>query len=120
MEIEELIAMLEKAVHEDLLFIVEGMKDKASLEALGVGNLITLHGRPLFEVVESVSSKRVIVLTDLDAEGKKLYSFIAKELSRRGVIVDNTIRNWLFRNTALRHVEGLASYVNGMRGRQMR
>lgn len=94
------------------LKVVEGVKDKAALEALGIKNLRCLSN-PLFKEVEEIAAehKRVIILTDLDKEGKKLYARLKKELARFGVEVDNKYREWLFKNTKLAQIEGLTTYI---------
>ncbi len=92
--------------------IVEGIKDKKALEALGFKNIIVLNSRPIYKVVEGIKSKEVMILTDLDKEGKKLYSQLSEELSRNGIKIDNRFRNYLFKNTKLRQIEGLAKYLN--------
>ena len=51
-----------------------------------------------------------MILTDLDAEGKKLYARLNHDLQRHGVRVDNSFREFLFRHTSLRQIEGLDSY----------
>lgn len=93
------------------LIIVEGSKDKKALESFGISNIITLN-KPLFEVVELVASqtKECAILTDLDSEGKKLYSMLAEDLQHRGVKIDNAFRNFLFKETELRQIEGLVKY----------
>jgi 5S rRNA maturation endonuclease (ribonuclease M5) len=93
------------------LIIVEGMKDKAALRSLGVKNRIKqLHKKPLYQVVEEVvgMSRDVIILTDLDKEGKRLYGRLNSDLSRFGMRVDNCFREYLFRNTKIRQIEGLS------------
>ena len=91
------------------LIIVEGKKDVASLKELGLKNVRQLNG-PLFETIESIEDKEVVLLTDLDAEGKKLYSNLKRQLDRRGVRIDNKLRNLLFK-TKLSHIEGLSHYI---------
>jgi DNA phosphorothioation-dependent restriction protein DptG len=105
--IEEMLALVEK--EKDSLVIVEGKKDKKALEEIGFTNIIVLD-KPLYEVVEQVNDKRVILLTDLDKEGKLLYSKLKKEFDKRGIVVNNKLRNLLFK-TELRQIEGLTSYL---------
>ncbi len=96
-----------------MLVLVEGKKDAAALQILGFSNVLALNGKPLFEVVEFVvsQSKDCLILTDLDAEGKKLYSRLSHELMKQGVQVHNQLRNWLFKNTDLRQIEGLTNFL---------
>jgi 5S rRNA maturation endonuclease (ribonuclease M5) len=94
---------------ENCTVIVEGKKDRKALEALGFSKVIILN-KPLYEIVESIKEKRVLLLTDLDKEGKQIYSKLKKDLDKRGIIVDDCLRNLLFR-TELRQIEGLTSYL---------
>jgi len=105
--IEEMLALIEK--EKDSLVIVEGKKDKKALEALGFSKVIILN-KPLYEIVESIKEKRVLLLTDLDKEGKQIYSKLKKDLDKRGIMVDDCLRNLLFR-TELRQIEGLTYYL---------
>lgn len=111
-ETEELIALIDDIREKDLLVLVEGIKDKRALEAFGITNILTLK-KPLFAVVEQVAekSKEVVLLTDLDEEGKKLYHRLSKDLQKHKVKVNNELRKFLFK-TKLRHIEGLATYLN--------
>lgn len=93
--------------------VVEGRKDKAALESLGVdgSRIVALNKTALFAVAESVASEygAAIILTDLDGEGKKLYGRLNTMLQDLGVKVNNDLRNFLFRKTKIRQVEGLAA-----------
>lgn len=106
---EEEILLLKK----EELVIVEGIKDKSALKKFGVKRIITL-GQPLYKIVE-MCKEEAAVLTDLDAEGRRIHSRIKNELSRRGVKVNDRFRNFLFKYTKLRQVEGLETYINHLR-----
>ena len=101
---------LQRLVSEQPLIIVEGKNDKIALEKLGLKNIITLK-KPLYQVAEEITVKKIVILTDLDSAGKKIYSKLRRDLSQRGVTIDNRFRNFLFRYTKLRQIEGLANYV---------
>ncbi|MBS3102539.1 toprim domain-containing protein [Candidatus Woesearchaeota archaeon] len=105
---------LKKLVESDKIIIVEGKKDKAALKKLGIKNIIDLGKKPLFHVVEEVASngKECIILTDMDKKGKELYGKLNAGLQRFGVKVDNSFRNFLYKNTKLRQIEGIVSYIN--------
>jgi len=111
-EINRLTEFLEKIAESKVLVIVEGYKDKRALEKFGVRNIITLK-QPLYKVIEFVSEnfKRCIVLTDLDKEGKQLYARISKKLRQRRVKIDDKFREFLFKETKLRQIEGIWRYV---------
>ncbi|MBI2499329.1 toprim domain-containing protein [Candidatus Woesearchaeota archaeon] len=91
------------------LIIVEGKKDKKVLQDLGCKEITTISNS-LFLTLDKINSKEVIILTDLDKEGKKVYSIIKKTLQRKGIKIDNKFREFLFKNTEISHIEGLKKY----------
>lgn len=105
--VKEILGLIKK--YEDVLVIVEGKNDKKALTELGFKKVITLN-KALYQIIESINEKRVVILTDLDKKGKELYSRLAKDLQMRGVVVDNNLRGLLFK-TDLRQIEGLGSYL---------
>ena len=112
-ELEEQISKLKKL---NIPIVVEGIKDKKTLESLGIKNIIPINSKPLFKVIESLlNEKEIIILTDLDREGKKLYGKLNSWFCRFGVKVNNKFRNFLLKNTKLRQIEGLATYKNEKR-----
>ena len=100
---------IDRARHK--VVIVEGKKDARALKNLGFNKVFCLKG-PLFELVENISADEVLVLTDLDKEGRFLFSRLSRDLSAHGVQVDNRLREALFR-TDLRQIEGLETYLRG-------
>jgi len=107
----DLLSELERVRNLNLLVVVEGKKDKFALEHFGISNIIILN-RPLYQIVEDIVSKAkvVVLLTDLDVEGRKLYSDLNSNLQKFGVKIDNRLRKCLLRSP-LRHVEGLVSFL---------
>ena len=105
-----------KLVEEQPYILVEGPKDKAALLKLGLENVITLKGKPLYKVVERVAAETdaCLILTDLDEEGKKLYGTLRQGLQRHGVKIDDRFRHFLFKETELRQIEGLFRYAARM------
>jgi len=101
---------LEKLKSFKCIIIVEGAKDKAALKELGIRNVLQMKG-PLYKIVDQVKEKECIILTDLDKEGKKLYATFKKALERNHVKVNDAFRNFLFKNTSLRQIEGLTTYI---------
>lgn len=98
------------------LIIVEGKKDKASLERLGLSNIITLSKKPLFSIIEdpSKSSKECAMLTDLDKKGKELYGKLNSGMSMLGVRVNNGLREFLQENTGVCHMEGISRHIDNL------
>lgn len=90
--------------------IVEGKEDKLSLEKLGIRNIVTIN-KPLYKIVEeAMEEEQVLILTDLDKKGKQLYSKLNHQLNQFGVKINNNFREFLFRKTKLRQIEGLWRY----------
>ena len=112
----ELFPLIQQIIDNNLLVIVEGKKDRKALQELGVEKIMTLDAH--HKLVEKVTEKEVVLLVDLDKEGKKLYSQLKDLLSRRGVKVNDKLRHYLFRNTKLRQVEGLTRYVGNLNSSQ--
>ena len=108
----ELESLLQKLKNSEIAVIVEGKKDRAALEKLGIPSvrIFVLNSKPLFAVAEEIADdcKSVAILTDLDAEGKRLYGKLNTLLERLGVRIDNRLRDFLFKNTRIRQVEGLS------------
>ncbi|MEK6936506.1 MAG: toprim domain-containing protein [Nanoarchaeota archaeon] len=98
----------EKIQNTDKVIIVEGKKDKAALISLGVKNIVTING-PLYKVIEDVAemTDEVVILTDFDKEGKKLYGFLKNNFQRNGVKIDKYFREFLMRNTKVSCIEGI-------------
>lgn len=94
------------------IIIVEGINDKKALNSLGIGNVITLN-KPLFKIIDEITilTKECVILSDLDSEGRKLYSYLKKNLERSKVKVDNRYREFLFNNTHISNIEGLKNYL---------
>ncbi|MDP3727902.1 MAG: toprim domain-containing protein [bacterium] len=101
---EEILEAIHKVRNKVIL--VEGKKDKRALEILGCRKVLTLEDKALFEVVESINTKEIVLLTDLDSEGKKLYSQLKRMFSQRGVLIDNHLRLILFKHK-VSHIESL-------------
>lgn len=102
---------LEKLRNSKKLIIVEGKKDKIALEKLGVQNVVTISRKPLYLFIESINVKEVIILTDLDRTGKKLYGLLNHNLQAKGVKIDRYFREYLFRNAKITQIEGLYHYL---------
>lgn len=94
------------------LIIVEGKKDKKALEELGIKNIKIIKG-PLYKFIESIKQKRVILLVDLDKEGKKLYAILKNQFQKRKIKVDYRFRKFLFK-AKLSHIEGINHYITNL------
>jgi len=117
---EEIQDFIEKIKRTDKAIIVEGKKDKAALEFFGATNIYCLN-KPIYQVIEDVAlrHKGIVILTDLDNEGKKLYGKLSSGLQRYGCKIDHFFREFLFKNTKLRQIEGLVNYVKKEKIKQL-
>jgi 5S rRNA maturation endonuclease (ribonuclease M5) len=114
---EDINEFIEKIKKTGKAIIVEGQKDKKTLENIGISNIFVLNKKPIFETIEKIapSNKEAIILTDFDKEGKKLYGKIYQELKRNGIKTDKYFREWLQKNTKLSHIEGLEHYIQNQK-----
>ena len=104
---------LDKLKESDKMIIVEGLNDKKALKAIGIDDFrIMVLDTELYLFSEKVAenTKKAIILTDTDPEGRKLYSKLKTFLTNNGVEVDNYFREFLFRNSDLSHIEGIDGY----------
>ena len=112
---EEFEQLLQKLQKSGAAIIVEGKKDRAALEKLGLASscIFVLNKTPLFVVAEAVAKNHstAAILTDLDAEGRKLYGKLSTLLQRLGIKIDNALRNFLFKSTQLRQIEGISKII---------
>jgi len=109
MLLNDLLKELEILKDSKRLAIVEGKNDALVLEKFGIRT--TTLKKPIYETVERIKEKEIVILTDLDKEGRKLYSILRKNLEKRKVKIDNRFRLFLFKNTKLKQIEGLDSYT---------
>ncbi len=95
------------------LILVEGQRDKKALNDLGITNIETIAQKPLFATVEKIAQheKDVIILTDLDNEGRKYYSCLKHSLQKHSVKVDRKFREFLFKNTTITQIEGMKKFI---------
>ena len=56
---DELMESVNKLRNSDAAVVVEGMKDKATLEKLDIKNIVTLNKRPIFEIKKDVADAAV-------------------------------------------------------------
>ncbi|MBW2996912.1 toprim domain-containing protein [Candidatus Woesearchaeota archaeon] len=117
----ELEDWLKKLKESEKIIIVEGSNDKLALFNIGIQKKqVQVLNDAVFTVAEKVAkhSKQAIILTDLDKEGKKLYSNLKRNLNRIGVHVDTFFREFLFRNSDLSHIEGIDTFFKNLRRKQ--
>ncbi|MFP4523736.1 MAG: hypothetical protein ACLFO2_00265 [Candidatus Woesearchaeota archaeon] len=117
--LSEFLDALEEFDDGDTCFVVEGRRDVAALKDVGVANVEEVDTN-LYLFSERVAGRygKAVILTDLDAEGKRLYGKLRAYLSQHGVKVEDKPRDALWQ-TELRQVEGLGRYLSCRRLRQV-
>ncbi len=108
---ETLASYLEEIKESNTLVIVEGSNDRKALEQYKITNILLASSKPVFKLIEEIPerTKEVVILTDLDKEGKKLYSQIKHQCLKRGIKVNDKVRNYLFKESEITQIEGLQS-----------
>ena len=124
MNIKESLLEIEKILQDlkdknlTIPIIVEGKKDKKSLQNLGiVGKIIVYNkGKSLPDFCDWVTRtwNEVIILTDWDRRGGMLCHRMMDLLNGR-VLYDTTVREILAKHTMIKTVEGLDSWLETMK-----
>lgn len=84
-DIENALETINRLKDEDGVIIVEGKNDADSLVNLGIKNrIITISQHNIFNIIEGISEKEVIILTDFDKKGTFLFKRYVKELQSSG------------------------------------
>ena len=100
--------------------MVEGMKDKESLETLGVRkNIITVSRKKIFKIGDLVANeKKVIILTDFDKRGRELAYKLQNELMERGVNPNLTVWRKLrfYLKKSVKDIEKLGDIIKELNG----
>lgn len=113
--LETVTSLLDEIKESHLLVIVEGKKDRDALQIFGIEHIITLSKKPLYQVIEELTVSEVVILTDFDRTGRRLYATLSRECNWRGIQVNNKLRLFLLQNTPVTHVEGIPSYLAKVR-----
>jgi 5S rRNA maturation endonuclease (ribonuclease M5) len=116
---DALLELLQELVeaNRETPILVEGRRDVAALRELGCGGrILTVHsGDPLPEVAERVAgeTRALILLTDWDRKGNRLFEAFDSALTRRGVRCDRAFRDKIpaYARAAFKDVESLPSFV---------
>lgn len=122
-ETERIINELRTQSEAGVPIIVEGRRDEAALRRLGIAgkvHCLKARGESRHEFLDRLDgTRRAIVLTDFDREGKELETWLYKELSQRGVKSD--LRLWIrMRSLAraeVRSVEEIPNFIRALEAR---
>ena len=119
-EIQSLIDELANRADQGAIILVEGRRDRASLEALGVrGRIVLTSQKQLFNLAESVcrQSEDIIILSDWDERGEEVARNAGIYLKSNGARPDVELRKkliYLLRKE-INDVENLHGYVERLR-----
>jgi len=93
-------------IHSDWAILVEGKRDRKTLEKLGIVNVVDLKGRKFHDVAEYLSENYsgVVLLMDFDPEGEAIFSKLSRILAGYGLKVDGSFREEL-RRAGVKFVE---------------
>lgn len=84
-DVRNALDVLSKLKEEEGVILVEGQNDIDSLVNLGINTrIIAVSQYNIFDIIESISEKEVIVLTDFDKKGTFLFKKYVKELHSSG------------------------------------
>jgi 5S rRNA maturation endonuclease (ribonuclease M5) len=118
-KIQEVLDELAGRAEQGAVILVEGRRDRASLEALGIhGRIVTTSQKQLFNLAEHVSQyKDVIVLPDWDERGEEVARRAEVFLKSNGARPDCGPRKKLrlLTKKEVMDVESLHSYVERLR-----
>jgi len=121
--LEKIETILDEIRNSGLPILVEGDKDRASLNELGIyGEMFFASRHSLISLAEKISETQseVIILTDWDRRGDKLAGRITAYLRSMGVIPNNSHRNMLkaLVKKEIKDVESLNKYVEKLRNKK--
>ena len=108
------IAELNRLAAEGCVVLVEGVRDVRAMRGVGYrGDIMSVSSvkRKESESLLTVS-KRVIIMTDLDPEGRRLAARFAKSFTHRGLSIslDQRRRLLLASRGVFRHIENLKRF----------
>jgi 5S rRNA maturation endonuclease (ribonuclease M5) len=113
-EYRELFVQIRRIIDNNSKVLVEGKNDKKALLEVGIRNINLLETH--YKTVEKLQKEtQVIILTDLDNHGNELFYKLYNDLTSYGVYINNTFRNFLSKNTKLRQIEGLTTYLKNLK-----
>ena len=118
--LESIVDELAGRAAQGAVILVEGRRDIASLEALGIrGIIIMTSQKQLFNLAESVSheSDDIIILTDWDERGEEVARIAGIFLQANDARPDGDLRKKLSAlcRKEIKDVEGLHGYIERLR-----
>lgn len=113
-EFFDAIEELKELSKEGWVVVVEGAKDLRALRGIGVeGEILVFSG--FLNTAERLNGRKVIILTDYDAEGFEIEKGLLRALSSYGNVPNVDLRRRIFRyiKKEITKVEELERFVKG-------
>ncbi|MEM5882782.1 MAG: toprim domain-containing protein [Candidatus Aenigmatarchaeota archaeon] len=100
---------------KEVPIIVEGIKDEEAIRKLGFQKIVKISGKPLEKVFEEVSNyNSVVILSDFDEEGKKIFAKLRKLFSSHKIKVHTFLRNKIKSTFKIKKIEEINSLTKFM------
>ncbi|MEZ5334776.1 MAG: hypothetical protein R2741_05855 [Methanolobus sp.] len=117
---EELLDQLHELINQDSIIVVEGKRDIAALNSLGLqGDFYPSTHHSLVNFCEDLAKtgRGVVILTDWDRRGNMLASKLVDNLQSLGVSPETRIRDLIVSlvQKEIKDVESLPSYVQKLK-----
>ncbi len=117
-ELRTIVKDLIKASEAGAVIVVEGPSDRDSLREIGIrGRIILASTKPDVDVVDSLQGKEeVIIMSDWDAEGRKIERRLNERFKSRGIVVNTEFRKRIFRivGREVSSIESLSRYLDSI------
>lgn len=118
--IEELLEQLQELISQNSIIVVEGKRDVAALNALGLYadfRLATHHSLMNFCEGLAETGQNIVILTDWDRRGNMLASKLVEYLQSLGVTPETRIRELIVSlvQKEIKDVESLSGYVRKLK-----
>ncbi|MEM5778005.1 MAG: hypothetical protein QXD43_02260 [Candidatus Aenigmatarchaeota archaeon] len=112
-DVEDLLKILNENKGKQV--IVEGKRDKKVLCSLNFTKIVTIN-KGIYETIENLEEKEVLILTDFDSEGKKIAKKLNVILQHLGYKVDKETRRkigLMFSKLKIKKIEELRGVLYG-------
>lgn len=118
--VEELLDEIREHAESGALIIVEGRRDRNTLNRLGIeGEILLATHMPLLDLADGIASehREVVMLTDWDRGGNELAARISRHLRSQGIMPNVELRGRLrtLVQKKVKDVEGLYTYITNQR-----
>lgn len=113
-DIERFLGIIEELKGKAV--VVEGKKDLIALRGLGF-EVIPINRRHLIDIIPFLEGKEVVILTDFDPEGRRIYARLKYLLTKYKIKSDSRLRGKIMslRKTRIEDFRKLADSVRALK-----